>query len=433
MNQAALIRLPNKMLWNERLQAPLGLLALAAYLRRTVDCEVSIVDLSGRYTEEQWGDVIPEAHYFGVSATTGDMGYAARVATWLKEHRSSAYRIIGGAHASVLAKDTLLKTDFDYAVFGEGEKTLSEIVAGKPLDVIDGLAYKNGWGAIYVNTKRESIKELDSLPHLAWQDIAEDSAVSYELVEEGERASCISTSRGCPYRCAFCSNATWEGKVRLHSAEWVYEELRLMKKILGVTEVRLVDEIIGLKPERLTAICDQFRKTELKFRTHLRCDLTTRPNLVTLRDAGCVEVAFGVESGSQRILNHIRKGVSIEQAEQAIAWTKEVGMVSKAYFIIGLPGESPSSVQDTVDFIERVQPDRCTLSTFQPYPGSPIYDHPEEFEIEIFSRDWSRYWLLGWEDTNEGFAARTPEMDVPALVQARKRLMDYMRDEGRHK
>jgi len=219
----------------------------------------------------------------------------------------------------------------------------------------------------------------------------------------------------------------------LHSAKWVYEELRLMQEILGVTEVRLVDEIIGMKKDRLASICEQFKKLGLKFRTHLRADLTTYENLAILRNSGCVEVAFGVESGSQRVLDHIRKGVTIEQAEQAIAWTKEVGMISKAYFIVGLPGESLQSVQDTIDFIERVQPDRCTLSTFQPYPGSPIYDHPEEFEIEIFSTDWTKYWLLGWEDTNEGFAARTPEMDVPALVKARKRLLDYMRDKGKHK
>lgn len=231
-----------------------------------------------------------------------------------------------------------------------------------------------------------------------------------------------------------CAQDVWRHQYVERDLAQVEEELTYLKKTYGITEARLVDELTMADRRRFTQICEMFDHLGLKWRTHTRADLCVRNAdlLFMAKDCGLVEMAVGVENPDDLVLLLNKKGVTVAQCEMAIQAIKYVGIRSKAYFIIGLPGESWDTVHYTMEWIRRVKPDRCTLSTFVPYPNCDIWRHPEEYKYRLLPGydDWRRFFILGYEGTDEPFIGETEHMTNDDLVQARHMLHEFMVKEG---
>jgi radical SAM superfamily enzyme YgiQ (UPF0313 family) len=422
------IRPPNFLLYQEKLQPSLGIMALAAYLRNR-KVPVAICDLANE-PEKRWEELIPwEYDIYGVTCTTGDYYISCKIAKVIKKNKPEAITVVGGAHPSALPEQALKESCFDMAVIGEGEQTLYEIaINGSMLPDINGVAFKYHKhldNDIHVATTkpRELFKNLDDLPFPAW-DLFHD-LVSYDLVEKGEPATCVTGSRGCNQRCAFCDQSLFQGKYRTRSVPNILEEVKQLRDRYKIKEIRFVDELIGVKTKRLKALCEGMERLGIKWRTHMRANHITKEKCWIMADGGCVELAMGVESADQKILNLINKRITIEQAEKAVYNIKAFGMKSKTYWIVGLPGESWESVEKTKKWVKKVNPDRATLSTFIVYPGTDIWKNPNKYKIRIVSKDFKDFWMLGTEWTNRGFVAETEHMTLSDLYKARTDLLRF--------
>lgn len=416
MRSVCLVRVPNFLLHDEKLQAPLGIVYLAGFLRQH-GVEVRICDLAGE-PRERWADLLPAGcDIYGLSLTTGDMSVGSEVAALIRRLYPRSLLVAGGAHPSALPNDTLTH-GFNVAVVGPGEAPLLELAC-------DGLRERVVRGRVP--------DSLYGLPMPAW-DLIPD-IISYNLVEKGEPASCVFSSMGCPMRCAFCAQDVWSHCYLERPLADVERELLCLKSEYGVTEVRLVDELTMAKRERFIELCKTIGSLGLKWRTHTRADLACRNKdlLPLARDNGLVELAVGVENPDDHILKMVNKRVTSAQCAEAIQAIKDAGIRAKAYFIIGLPGESWETVENMRRWIREVKPHRTTLSTFVPYPRCAIWEDPERYGYRFLPgarTDWRRYWILGYEESDEPFIGETEGITSEELVRARRELYEFMLAEG---
>jgi radical SAM superfamily enzyme YgiQ (UPF0313 family) len=182
--------------------------------------------------------------------------------------------------------------------------------------------------------------------------------------------------------------------------------------------------------EHLRPLCDAIRGLGLRWRTHLRVEHATPDRLALMAASGCLEVALGCESFAQPILDHNGKGITVHQSKAAVQAIRAAGMLSKLYLIIGLPGESPFTIEQTKRALLQVRPDRTNLSTFVPYPGCPVWADPEHYDYQIEDTDWSKYWLLGGTESGVPFVGRTFAMTREDLFRARADLEAFLREQG---
>ena len=239
-------------------------------------------------------------------------------------------------------------------------------------------------------------------------------------------ATTIITSRGCPYRCAFCCKTRTTEGVRYRSPENIVGELLHLRDEYGIHHFRIVDDAVTLDRYRFDELMEMTGGEELYFTTILRADSLKDLEMVQRMYRGGVRVAsFGVESGSQAILDRVNKRESIAEIEQAIHWCREAGIFTKVFLIFGLPGETTSTVEETKRFMRRVQPDSYTLSSFQPLPGSDIYEDPGKYGLEpLFERgDYGNFWFYWEPDDESGFHYKMSR----AVRRARGELIRYLR------
>jgi len=435
LKSVCLIRVPNYLLYQEKLQTPLGILYIAGYIRK-YGVTVTICDLAEQ-SPERWKDLIPkDFDIYGVSATTGDMPIANKVGSLIKEMYPESLLVIGGAHPSALPTQILQEGPWDIACKGEGEQTVLELAMGNPYPRGISFKYKkpkdDGRIHIAFTKPRAYWKNLDTLPFPAW-DLMEN-IFGKDLVEKGGEGTCITCSRGCPFACSFCATMdVFKRTYRVRSAQNIYEEMSYLKETYKVKNIRLVDELSMLDREHFIGICRAMGKLGMKWRTHSRADILCKNKdlLKIAKDNGITEMAVGVENPDDGILKLNNKRVTETQCREAIYAIKEAGIKSKAYFIIGLPGESWNTVKNMIDWIREVKPDRTTLSTFVPYPSCDVYLNPKKYNYRlIHPEDWQLAWILGYEGTSEDFMGETEFMTNKDLIEARQMLLDFMINEG---
>lgn len=411
--QVALIRVPNYLLFDERMQAPLGLLYLAAFLRKH-GVKVVICDLAGE-PRQRWADLISPADIHGLSLTTGDVPIGSEVAQTIRALYPRSLLVAGGAHPSALPEDTL-SHGFDVAVVGPGEEPLLR------------LAHDEAKGRILYG---RIPKDLSGLPLPAW-DLVPD-VISYNLVEKGEPSSCLCASMGCPYNCSFCAQDVWQRRYLDRPIEEVYHEAKFLKEEYGITETRLVDELTMANRHKFIQLCEALGRLGLRWRTHTRADLACRNKdlLKVAADNGCVELAIGVENPDDHILKLVNKGITVAQCSEALQAIKDAGIKSKAYFMVGLPGESPETIEGMKKWIKVNNPSKTTLSTFSPFPKCDIFLHSEKYNYKMnHGNNWKLFWMLGMEETNAPFVGETEFMTNADLMKARKELYAFMIENG---
>lgn len=380
----------------------LGILMLAA-VAREAGCSSTVVDASslGLTTEELLGRLLearPEV--LCLSATTLAIGSAAAFALAAKQSLPALTVIVGGPHVTAVPHETMNRfAAFDMAVVGEGEITLVELLkalqTGAPLAAVQGLLYRDG-GNLQATGRRPFITNLDTLPMPAW-DLLEGFPERYLPAPFKVRrlpAATLVTSRGCPNACIFCDRSVFGSSCHAFSAEYVVRQMVELRQRYGIREISFEDDTFVTFKARLEEICR--RLIELRLDISWSClgrvNHVTADNLRLMRQAGCWQVSYGIESGSAEILALAKKRVTLEQIRQALTLTQEAGIRTKGFFIMGHPGETSQSLRMTIDFALQAPLDDISVSLMTPFPGTEL--HARVAEFGVFDGGWDEMNLL---------------------------------------
>ncbi|MBI5788914.1 MAG: radical SAM protein [Candidatus Schekmanbacteria bacterium] len=374
----------------------LNMMCLAAMARRK-GFTVKVVDLGIDYNPyETFRRVLQEEwpRFVGITSTTPLFFEAAELSKITRNILGDEVTIIyGGPHATALPEESLELSNFDIAVCGEGEVTLTEILEGKKLAEINGIYYKQD-GRINHTDTRELIKDLDSLPFPALDLYDIKRYRCPELISKRWPLSQIETSRGCPSACMFCNKNISARLFRKKSPERVLEEIKYMLS-LGVREIRVIDDQFATDINRAKRICELIIKENLDFSWNMangvRVDRVDEEFLILAKRAGCYQSGIGFESGDQASLDAIDKDITIEQSIKCMELMKKVGGIETVgFFMLGLPTDTEESLKKTVNFAVRLMPDLAKATVTIPFPGTRLFEYYEQKGL-IKSRNWSIY------------------------------------------
>lgn len=369
----------------------LGPLYLSAALKRA-DYKVEVLDLTG-------GGELPDidADVVGITATTPQFPEAVKLLGEIKARNPAQRVTIGGPHATVLPAECA-EAGFDQVVVSEGEQAIIKAI-NCPYDRFVA------W---------EQIADLDTI---AFPDREAIDIDGYLYYLDGSRTTNMVTSRGCPYNCAFCCHAPWGRGVRYRSAKNVLDEARLLKT-MGFGGLMFYDDELLMNMERDQEIFIGLGRLGMVYRLFTRANLIDRKRASLLSRTGCVEVLIGCESGSDRILKNINKGTTREMNLKAIEALRQAGVRVKAALIVGLPGESWESVEETASFVEAAEPDDVDFTVLVVFPGCEIYRDPGRYDIS-FNSSYDPYKTIPGQYKS---GVSTSHMSAEGIVQARDML-----------
>lgn len=394
---------PKIKIWNTPTQISLGLASVAAVLEKAshrvevYDAMVERTSLSGKIKKGKY-DLV------GITATTPAIKQAWEVAALVKKY-SRAKVVLGGAHPSALPEESLKKPAVDLIVRGEGEETILEVcrvLSGRrSLAKVAGISYRRGSKIIH-NPPRKLITNLDRLPFPAYHLFRLGRySVTQPLKDrpsQNARAFYIMTSRGCPFGCTYCFKGIFGRTWRARSPENVLREWEYLVKQLGATEIGVQDDVFNLDKARAKKICDLLVKKKLNHipwitNNGIRADRVDLTLMRKMKAAGCKRVAFGVESGSQKILDRIQKNLKLTQVRRAFVLAKKAGLPAMGFFMFGNPGEDKKTMEQTIRLAIDLDPDTAHFSVATPFPGTPLYQQVLS-QGKLLVKNWNHYGIL---------------------------------------
>ncbi|MCP4229414.1 MAG: radical SAM protein [bacterium] len=315
-----------------------------------------------------------------ISAMVTCFPIVREIATELKRINRRAPIVLGGTLASTSYDLVLPNSEVDIAVLGEGEVTfvelLRELEGNGNIAAVNGIAYIDD-GIINVTDARARVTNLDEVPFPAYHLFDFPTFLktfTFPGVPDRKTVPMIS-GRGCPYGCLFCFK-TFERKVTYRSPENILEEIEYLYHKYGVRGVLFVDDLFVINKERVLEFCEKLTasKMRLKWGCLGRAGVVDEGVIEALRTSGCVWIGYGFESGSQKMLDAMKKGITVGQAEEAVRLTRKYGMICSPTFMIGIPGETRETVMETVEFFKRTDLSPTRLFIANPYPGTELYD-----------------------------------------------------------
>lgn len=330
--------------------------------------------------------------YAGITFTTPLFPQMIKIAQLVKKVKPSCLLIGGGAHASSFPEETIKDSPLDLVVVGEGDFTLPEILSGKDWEDIEGICFRKN-GEIRQKKRKEFINDLDLLPLPAWHLYNLSRYQSPSVLSRTSPAGWLETSRGCVYGCVYCNKSVFGRTFRTKSARRVVEEIAFMLKT-GFKEIHLADDCFTTDMKRAEDVCNLIIKKKMNFPwatvTGIRVDRVNLELLRKMKRAGCYRVYYGIESGSQRILDNIKKGTNLRQIRNAVKWAKKAGLETFGFFMIALPGEEIEDIEKTIKFATSLDLDVAKMSITTPLPATPLYNELKEKGL-IKARDWGQF------------------------------------------
>jgi radical SAM superfamily enzyme YgiQ (UPF0313 family) len=391
----------------------LGILMLAAVARRA-GYACSVVDAAALDLDEASLLARIEAlqpRVLALSSTTLAITHAARLAGRVKERLPGTRVVVGGPHVSAVSRETLERFPaFDVAVVGEGEETflalLAAFGAGEGLDSVAGIAFRDG-DEVRTTGRRAYVKELDTLPFPAW-DLLEGFPRSYAPPVFKTRqlpAASLVTSRGCPNRCIFCDRSVFGASCHTYSADYVVGMIEELHRDFGVREFAFEDDTFVTFRRRLTEICERLvsRRLPISWSCLGRANHVTPETLALMRRAGCWQISYGIESGSAEILRLIRKETTLDEIRTAVRLSLAAGILTKGFFIVGHPGETRQTLDQTIAFALELPLDDVSVAMLTPFPGTELHDRAAEFGS--LDPDWGKMSLLNTVFVPHGLTA----------------------------
>lgn len=372
---------------------PLGILYLAGVLKeRRID--VNLIDLSfSTNWNEYRNDLLrigPEI--VGISSMSPFSDQACLAASIAKECLPECQVVMGGPHPTAAPVETLSGGNVDFIVIGEGENTFIELIdaieGARTFSKVNGLMYKDD-GIIRRNPPREFIRNLDQVPFPA-RDLLPTWPKYLAQIPFFPYIHPYTTmmgGRGCPFNCSFCQpmlEKMFGRGIRLRSPENLADEVELLIDQYKVRSIFFFDDTFTANIQWAQNVCNEFiqRKIDLVWGINSRVNTFNHDLALNLKEAGCVYVAFGVESGSPRVLKEIlNKGINLDQARAAFNTCKEVGLLSMASLMIGSPGETREEILQTISFLKEIKPDIIDPHFTTPTPGSNMYELVKDTQL----------------------------------------------------
>ena len=360
--------------------APLGLVYLAA-VAREYGHNVSIIDMTFQDKPYISEAALKHVDVVGISFSTPLASRAFEVLKYIKSVNYDIKCISGGPHPTIDPEECL-KNGFDVVVIGEGEYTfadlLSKLEASRPISEVEGIAYLEN-GNIVITNPRPLIEDLDKLPFPA-RDL-----IDWETYLKHDTGISVITSRGCPYQCVFCKpmqeKLFWKKVRRRTPANVLHEIERILHDIQGHQYVfGLIDDTFTFSKTYIKSFCSEIERRGLKIRwwCQSRVDALDEEILNVMKKSGCVGLSFGVESGSQKVLDFLKKGIKVKDIIRTFDLCHKVDIFTHAYIIIGSPIETKKDLNETVKLLKRIKPGSLQISRLTPMRGSALYDIAKE-------------------------------------------------------
>lgn len=431
MAKVCLLDSPSWLLFNPLSFLHLGILYLAGSLReaghdvKVLDChQITSWDKSNKRLIIHHDQLEP-CDVLGISATTANVHWGKQLAkAW-----PAKVKVLGGSHATYIAngphqqyKRPHYFEGFDFLMLGESENAFVEFADGwdkGDVSTVPSLGWFNEFGMLQTNPPAV-LPAVNSLPGPAF-DLwptpfyrGRFTTSDYDGHGGQGMTAQLFTARGCPYGCRFCADA--RTKIREESYEQIERQARELAE-LGVTCVRIYDDVLTIKADRCRRIADIMQAHGLWFRGNTRVNLTDASLFHYLASKGCVELGFGVEHGSARMLKAMDKGTTPDKNTLGIRMCQDAGMVAKAYLLAGFPGETLESLEEMEQWLLETKPDACSWNLFQPYPGSDVWINPSRYGITLPVNAFDKFWQTGDEVTEESVYLDLPTISKADLVR----------------
>lgn len=381
--------------------APLGILYIAAVLDQAgeevaaIDAAAERLDIAAtvRRVEEFKPDLV------GIGSVTVSFETAVKLGRLIKEAMPKVPIILGSYHVTLVPEEAMAHPQFDVGVLGEGEHTMLELVehykGRRSLDDIAGICFRKPNGQLHFTTPRKKFKDLDSLPFPARHLLPPNIYRPIPVDEHAFPKFSMVTSRGCPHACAFCQKA--RSGYRSHSPEYIVDEMEHLVRDFGVRDLAFVDSLFCANKRRVHRICDEIIRRglhkKLSWTCSSRVEVVDKPLLQHMKDAGCWRTRFGVESGNDRVLDFISKGITKEKIRRAITAAHEVGLRPKAFFMVGHMPDTRETILETIEFAKSLPLHDITVQINTLLPETP--------QMEVWKREGQKWGRVINQTTDE--------------------------------
>lgn len=377
---------------------PLGLGYLSSVLLKSGH-ELEILDINAcRYSQKEVEKRIKITEYdlAGIGGIITTYRYVKWLISILKKYHPHQNIIVGGSLGSSIPQLMLERNEVDIVCIGEGEATIKELVNfiedGRDLSLVQGIWFKDETGSIHANKNREPIRNLDDLPLPSWDCFPLDIYLNNPVgapnrnkwtdgasTNDMPLSMNLSGSRGCPYKCTFCYHDFMGQGYRHRSAQNIIEEIRILHSNYGIKYFHFIDDTFVMSRRFVYQFCQEINNLRRQLGSNITWGCNGRVNLMTedliaaMANAGCISIGYGIESGSQKMLDIMRKEATVEQAKEAVKLTQEYLGWADCSFMIGLPGETRETIQETVDFCKELNLAPEVIFFATPYPNTELY------------------------------------------------------------
>lgn len=397
--------------------------------------EVKVLDINAeRLSKSQVKEKIDLESKYEIIGTGGlitTYQYLKWLIPELKKYNPTSKIVVGGGVVTENPALLLNRTPTDIAVVGEGEITMTEIISSlennNSLEAVKGIAYKKENNQIKINPPRPLVKDLDNMSLPAYDLFPMDiylHNVAHASYMGKKTEMGIVTTRGCPYNCNYCYHVFGRG-ARTRSINNVIEEIRYLMEKYKVESIIILDETFTINKKRVMEFCSKLlsEKIDIPWSCYGRVNLVDQEMLKKMKQAGCYRVGYGIESGSQQILDNMNKKVTIGQAKKAIKLTRNAGLVCGSTFMFGYPGESLETIKETVRFCKELL--ICPSLFFTtPYPGTKLYEQVKERIIERYGDEEKFIKAMG--DVSE-FTVNLTDFSDEELFRLREECVKILR------
>ena len=388
LGQAYYLRFDPKLRRAQQPYPPLGTLYAAGYLR-SKGHSVALFDAMLAQSEHEWALALDRVRPRIAVIYEDSFNYLSKMClmrmrqaaqTMIELARVRGYQVVVSGSDATDHPEAYLKAGAAAVILGEGEETLSQLVTclltGGALADVPGVAYSDRPGAVHRTPARPFIRHLDELPFPAWDLVDVDRYRAIWRQRHGYHAMNVVTTRGCPFHCNWCAKPIYGQRYAVRSPQSVANEFAWLKREYAPDQISIADDVFGLQPGWVSAFAQFVEKADahIPFRCLMRADQINGDVAAALVSAGCRMVWLGAESGSQRILDAMEKGIRVDQIRNAGRLLKNHGIGVGLFLQFGYPGESWEDIEATLDLVRNVAPDDIGVSVSYPLPGTKFYD-----------------------------------------------------------
>jgi len=377
---------------------PMGICIISSVLMKLglkvkiIDSEIEKLDLQKTVNKILYYS----PKYLCLSATTITINSAHRIVKEIKARDFNGKIILGGPHLTSTPKKTFEKFSFfELGIIGEAEETIKELIINledsKPISSIRGIIFRKN-EKIIITPERDLIKNLNKLPMPSWY-LLPNIAKYYKpplFSFQNTPSTSIVTSRGCPSSCLFCDRTVFGNRFRYYDYKYVICMIDFLTHNYNIKDVLFDDDVFTLSKIRIKKFCEKMmhKKNKVSWSCNTRVDMVDQSLLLKMRKGGCWQIAYGIESGSQKILDFLKKKITVQQIKNALTWTSKAKIRTKGFLMIGNPLENKESLNNTLKLILTSDLDDMQLTFFTPLPGTEIYENIKEHGS--LNNNWSQ-------------------------------------------